>query len=73
MDGTNSVMSSLIMKKTIYSNRNEQDAFFIMSFDNRLLNLSCYRCKCSESFDYCDIRLGDYWRLNSILMLKVYL
>lgn len=48
-------------KKTIYSNRTEQDAFFTMFFDNHLLNLSCYGCKCRDSFDYCDIRLGDYW------------
>lgn len=48
-------------EKTIYSNRTEQDAFFTMFFDNHLLNLSCYGCKCRDSFDYCDIRLGDYW------------
>lgn len=48
-------------KKSIYTNFTEKDPFFTMFFDNQFLNRSCYECKCRDSFEYCDIRLGDFW------------
>lgn len=48
-------------EKNIFSKTTERDPFFTMFFDNHLLNNACYGCKCRDTFEYCDIRLGDYW------------
>lgn len=30
-------------------------------FDKNVFNRACYSCKIRSNFDYCDIRLGDFW------------
>ena len=50
--------------KIYFSKKTHQDPFFELFFSNQLLNLSCYNCRCRDSFDYCDYRIGDFWGLK---------
>lgn len=38
--------------------KNEFNEIF---FDKNVFNKACYGCKIRSNFDYCDIRLGDFW------------
>ena len=38
--------------------KNEFNEIF---FDNNVFNRACYECKIRADFNYCDIRLGDFW------------
>lgn len=49
---------------SVFSSITEKDPFFTLFFDNQILNLSCYGCKCRNTFEYCDIRIGDFWGSN---------
>jgi coenzyme F420-reducing hydrogenase beta subunit len=37
------------------------DPFFELFFSDYVLNDSCYACKIRSTFEYVDIRLGDFW------------
>ena len=39
----------------------EKEHFFDLFFSDAVLNKSCYSCTARKSFDYCDIRIGDFW------------
>jgi coenzyme F420-reducing hydrogenase beta subunit len=40
------------------------DNFYILFFEDVLLNQACYQCELRGSFRYCDIRLGDFWGVD---------
>lgn len=35
--------------------------FYDLFFSDELLNEACYECKCRSTFEYADIRVGDFW------------
>lgn len=35
--------------------------FYDLFFSDELLNEACYNCKCRNTFEYADIRVGDFW------------
>ena len=47
--------------KTIYAGKKINDAFYTLFFSNLALNDSCCDCKLRSTFEYTDIRLGDFW------------
>ena len=47
--------------KTIYAGKKINDAFYTLFFSNLALNDSCSDCKLRSTFEYTDIRLGDFW------------
>lgn len=50
-----------IGEKRVVTAKTINDPFFRMFFDNHILGIACYNCKIRSSFEYTDIRLGDYW------------
>lgn len=44
--------------KTSNISKNEFNEIF---FDKNVFNRACYECKIRANFNYCDIRLGDFW------------
>jgi coenzyme F420-reducing hydrogenase beta subunit len=47
--------------KTVYAGKKINDAFYTLFFSNLALNDSCCDCKLRSTFEYTDIRLGDFW------------
>lgn len=47
--------------KTVYASKKINDAFYTLFFSNLALNDSCRDCKLRSTFEYTDIRLGDFW------------
>ena len=47
--------------KTIYAGKKINDSFYSLFFSNLTLNDSCSDCKLRSTFEYTDIRLGDFW------------
>lgn len=47
--------------KTVYAGKKINDAFYTLFFSNLALNDSCSDCKLRSTFEYTDIRLGDFW------------
>jgi len=47
--------------QTVFVSRKINDAFYTLFFSNLALNDSCTECKLRSTFDYTDIRLGDFW------------
>ena len=47
--------------KTVYAGKKINDAFYTLFFSNLALNDSCRDCKLRSTFEYTDIRLGDFW------------
>ena len=47
--------------KTIYAGKKINDSFYSLFFSNLALNDSCSDCKLRSTFEYTDIRLGDFW------------
>ena len=47
-------------KRTI-SNKTINDPFFVIFFDNHILNEACYECRLRSDFFHTDMRLGDFW------------
>ena len=45
----------IISRKTIF------DPFFNIFFDDQVLARSCYSCQLRSTYDYTDLRLGDFW------------
>jgi coenzyme F420-reducing hydrogenase beta subunit len=41
--------------------KENKNPFYTLFFSNLLLNDSCYECKSKSSFDFTDIRIGDFW------------
>lgn len=41
--------------------KKENNPFYSLFFSDFLLNDECYLCKSKTSFDFADIRLGDFW------------
>lgn len=39
----------------------EKEHFYDLFFSDAVLNKSCYQCFVRKSFDYCDIKIGDFW------------
>ncbi len=48
-------------QKTVYASKKINDAFYTLFFSNLALNDSCRDCKLRSTFEYTDIRLGDFW------------
>lgn len=48
-------------QKTVYAGKKINDAFYTLFFSNLALNDSCRDCKLRSTFEYTDIRLGDFW------------
>ena len=48
-------------QKTVYAGKKINDAFYTLFFSNLALNDSCSDCKLRSTFEYTDIRLGDFW------------
>ena len=51
--------NKIVCSKGIYAKKN--DLFFDLFFTDKILNESCYNCDCRASYDYVDIRVGDFW------------
>lgn len=47
--------------KTVYASKKINDAFYSLFFSNLVLNDACADCKLRSTFEYADIRLGDFW------------
>ena len=47
--------------KTVFAGKKINDAFYSLFFSNLALNDSCSDCKLRSTFEYTDIRLGDFW------------
>lgn len=47
--------------KTENSKIVEKEHFYDLFFSDAVLNKSCYQCSVRKSFDYCDIKIGDFW------------
>ena len=41
--------------------KENKNPFYTMFFSNLLLNDACYSCKTKGSFEFADIRIGDFW------------
>lgn len=41
--------------------KENKNPFYTLFFSNLLLNDSCYSCNTKSSFDFADIRIGDFW------------
>jgi len=41
--------------------KESKNPFYTLFFSNLLLNDSCYSCNAKGSFDFADIRIGDFW------------
>ena len=50
-----------LKNKEIVSGKIGKDLFFRMFFSDLVLNDSCYNCLTRSTFEYTDIRLGDFW------------
>ena len=48
-------------QQTVYAGKKINDAFYTLFFSNLALNDSCSDCKLRSTFEYTDIRLGDFW------------
>lgn len=54
------VVTGVEGRKTYISPR-INDPFYTLFFSDMVLNDSCYDCKLRSTFEYTDIRLGDFW------------
>ncbi len=49
------------MKINDFFIKENKNPFYTLFFSNLLLNDSCYNCNTKSSFDFTDIRIGDFW------------
>ena len=55
---------SYTMKINDFFIKENKNPFYTLFFGNLLLNDSCYNCNTKSSFDFADIRIGDFWGLT---------
>ena len=48
-------------QQTVFAGKRINDEFYTLFFSNLALNDSCRDCKLRSTFEYTDIRLGDFW------------
>ncbi len=52
---------SFTMKLNDFYMKENKNPFYTLFFSNLLLNDNCYNCSTKSSFDFADIRIGDFW------------
>ena len=58
-------IEAMVNGESVYLSK-KNDKFFELFFSDYLLNDSCYNCNFRSSFEYSDIRLGDFWGIKYI-------